>query len=345
MIGSKIKEILKDFELKGSRDDSLMESFSETSFLRISDKNSISRGSIYFCASAAFLKPLEENNERDLLVIFAKKFFEEKKEEISQTLSQLSFFGTVENVPLAMGALSKPFYDEVVALQNDEVDGRQLDSCDIHPTAVISQGVFLGQNVKIGKDVRIYPGCVICSDSEVGEGTVLYPNVSVMAKTKIGKGCRLHSGTVIGSDGFGYNFADGVHHKVWHMGGVVIEDNVEIGSNCCVDQGTFSPTIVGAGSKIDNQVQVAHNVRMGQGVIVCGQGGLAGSSSVGNFTVFGGGARLAPDIHVGSGCQVGGNAGVTANLEDGATVAGFPARPIKEWLKGIAYLRKMSLKK
>lgn len=341
MKGSIVKDILKDFTLDGGNQADL----DGAEFTRISDKYSLSDDSIYFCASAAFWQIFEESNKRNLLIILAKKFYEEKKDELEQALKDCKFWGTVPNVPLAMSFLSKPFFEEAVATENDEVDGRQLGTCDVHPTAIISQGVFLGANVKIGKDVRLYPGCVVSSHSEVGEGTVLYPNVSLMPRTKIGKNCRIHSGTVIGSDGFGYNFSEGVHHKVWHMGGVIIEDNVELGSNCCVDQGTFSPTIIGAGSKVDNQVQIAHNVKMGKGVVLCGQGGLAGSSSVGDFTVFGGGARLAPDTHVGAGCQVGGNAGVTTNVEDGATVAGFPARPIKEWLKGLAYVRKMALKK
>ena len=97
-----------------------------------------------------------------------------------------------------------------------------MGTCEIHPTAIISQNVFIGANVKIGANVRVFPGVVICSQSEVGEGTVLFPNVTLMGRTSIEKNCRVHSGTVIGSDGFGYNYKDGVHHKVWHMGGVEI---------------------------------------------------------------------------------------------------------------------------
>lgn len=338
--GSEIKKYLEDFNLHGSLKD-----FDTYDFESICDAHSISSGKIYFCGHRNYWNALLENGEKDILIIFDQKYLDSNKEKLESELGNFTFWGTVEKAPLGMSYLSRPFYEVACAADNDEVDGRQLGTCDVHPTAIISQNVFLGANVKIGRDVKIYPGTVVSSHCEIGDGTILFPNVTLMPRTVMGNQCRVHSGTVIGSDGFGYNFDKGVHHKVWHFGGVKIGDNVEIGSNVCIDQGTFSPTLIGSGSKIDNQVQVAHNVKIDLGVVICGQGGLAGSSSVGKFTVFGGGARLAPDTHVGDGCQVGGNAGVTTDLEDGAVVAGFPARPIKEWLKGLAYLRKASLNK
>lgn len=325
--------------------DSLKSSFLSTDFKTISESANLLPHSVYFCGHKKFLEPLKGDVPENLFVLFSKSLYEKSEDQIKEVLPKIKLWGTTENLPLAMSFLSKPFYDEVVKNDNDEVDGRQLGTCEIHPTAILSQNVFLGTNVKIGKDVKIYPGTVICSHSQIGDGTEIFPNVTVMPRTIIGKECRIHSGTVIGTDGFGYNFDKGIHHKVWHFGGVEIGDHVELGSNVSVDQGTFGPTRIGSGSKIDNQVQIAHNCNLGQGVVLCGQSGMAGSSSMGNYSVVGGGACIAPDISVGDACQVGGMAGVISSLEDKAIVAGFPARPIKEWLKGIAYIRKVTLKK
>lgn len=177
------------------------------------------------------------------------------------------------------------------------------------------------------------------------EGSEIFSNVVVYRNVKIGKSVRIHANCSIGSDGFGYNFFKGQHLKVWHMGSVIIEDQVEIGANSCIDGGTFSPTVIGHGTKIDNQVQIGHNCRLGRGVIMCGQSGLAGSCIIGDYTVMGGRAAVAPGIIIGKAAQVAGNAGVISNVGDGEVVGGFPARDIKEWMKGIALVRKLSLKK
>ena len=129
------------------------------------------------------------------------------------------------------------------------------------------------------------------------------------------------------------------------MGSVIIDNFVEVGANSCIDGGTFSPTLIGQGCKIDNQVQVGHNCRLGKGVILCGQVGLAGSCVVGDYTVIGGRAALGPGVVVGKAAQIAGNAGVIGNVGDGEIVGGFPARDIKEWMKGVAFLRKLSLNK
>ena len=150
---------------------------------------------------------------------------------------------------------------------------------------------------------------------------------------------------MIGADGFGYNFSKGVHHKVWHVGSVVIGNDVEIGGGTCIDGGTFSPTYIGNGSKIDNQVQVGHNCKLGTGVVLCGQVGIGGSTTIGDYTVLGGAAMVANGMKIGKAVQIAGGSGVTGAIEDGAVVGGFPARDIKEWFKGVAYVRRQSLAK
>ncbi|MAF76606.1 MAG: UDP-3-O-(3-hydroxymyristoyl)glucosamine N-acyltransferase [Halobacteriovoraceae bacterium] len=315
----------------------------------ICDRHGFSSHHIYFCASKPFWTHLRDGAQKgkikDTFIIFDIKFLKLVESEFDEVMTDVAGWGSVESVPLAMSNLSKPFYDDIRATFNDEIDGRKMGTVKIDPTAKIADNVFIGADVAIGAHVVIHSGVRILSQSSIDENSEIYPNVTLMPKTKIGKECRIHSGTVIGSDGFGYNFDAGIHKKVWHMGGVVVGDQVEMGSNTCIDQGTFSPTVIGDGSKLDNQVQVGHNVHLGKGVILCGQVAIAGSTIIEDYCVFGGQAGAAPDIRIGAGSQVAGGAGVTGSLEAGSTVGGHPARPVKEWLRTQATLRKLSLKK
>ncbi len=248
------------------------------------------------------------------------------------------------NIPVSMNRLSKLFYDNKSKELNCWHDGRQNGSAIVDPSSYIAQGVFLGHGVTIEADVKVHAGCVIEGPTHISEGSEIFSNVTIYPFTKIGKNARIHSGTVIGADGYGYNFDKGVHHKVWHYGGVEISDNVEIGANSCVDQGTFSPTLIGQGTKVDNHVQIAHNCKVGAGVIICGHVAFGGSAVIGDYTVIGGKAAVGNGVTVGKACQIAGNAMVNADIEDSSVVGGHPARPIKEWLRGVAWLRQQSLK-
>tara|TARA_R110000868_G_scaffold282927_2_gene543274 strand:- start:4658 stop:5677 length:1020 start_codon:yes stop_codon:yes gene_type:complete len=249
-----------------------------------------------------------------------------------------------EKPHVSITKISKAFYQAKIENLNYWHDSRQNGEAQVDPTSFIAQGVFLGEGVRIAADVKIHAGCVISAHAEIGEGSEIYPNCTIYPFTKIGRNVRIHANSTIGADGFGYNFDGGVHHKIWHLGGVVIEDHVEIGANSCVDAGTFYATTIGAGSKIDNHVQVGHNCLIGRGVIMCGHVAIAGSARIGDFTVIGGKAAVGNGVRVGNACQVAGNAMVTADIEDKAVVGGHPARPLKEWLKGVAWLRNQSLK-
>lgn len=315
--------------------------------LGITDNYQLSHHHFVFIKNKNFLNDWLEKKSvaQSTGLVFEKKFFDLLNQEIkTQVLASTFFIATVDDVNLSMSYLSKIFYDEKISRTNDIVDGRQMGSASIDSSAWISQGVFIGENVVIGADVKIHSGVVIMSGAEVGIGTEIFPNAVIYRNVKIGKKSRIHANCSIGSDGFGYNYKNGEHLKVWHMGSVVIGDNVEIGANTCIDGGTFSPTMIGAGSKIDNQVQIGHNCRLGVGVILCGQVGLAGSCTVGDFTVMGGRAAVGPGITIGKGAQIAGNAGVIGNVGDGEIVGGFPARDVKEWMKGVAFIRKLSLK-
>lgn len=316
-------------------------------FSSIADLKSISENSLFFIKDKKFYNKWKSKSDLKAInasVLIEKKFYEKlSPEEIEELATVFQSISTVDNVPVAMSLMSEPFYHEKSHSWNDVVDSRQMGTSIIDPSADIAQNVFIGSNVSIGKNVKIYPGVVINSNSVIGDNTVLFANTTIYQNVKIGKNCRIHSSTVIGADGFGYNFHQGIHLKIWHMGGVIIGDNVEVGANSCIDQGTFSPTIIGNGTKIDNQCQVGHNCELGTGVIMCGHVAIGGSSKIGDYTVFGGKAAAGHDIELGKACQVAGACMVNSSWPDNSILGGHPARPLKEWLKGIAYLRKQSL--
>lgn len=313
----------------------------------ITDKSEFLPRHIFFIKNKVYLNIfLESEDALQTCVVIEKKFFDELPIDTIELLKIKSLWvASTLDVNLSMSYLSKPFFDEKFQTCNDMVDGRQMGTATIHPTVWIAQGVFIGENVGISANVKIHSGVVLMSGVHVGEGTEIFPNTTIYRNVKIGNNVRIHSQCSIGADGFGYNFNKGVHHKVWHMGSVIIKDDVEIGANCCIDAGTFSPTIIGTGSKMDNLVQVGHNCNLGVGVMLCGQVAIGGSTTIGDYTVFGGQAGAANGIVIGKGVQVAGASGATNNIEDGAVVGGFPARNIKEWMKGMAFVRKLSLKK
>ena len=197
----------------------------------------------------------------------------------------------------------------------------------IHAFAVVSDGA------KIGSRVTLYPGVFVGAGSSIGDDTVIYPNVSIREGVTVGSRVIIHSGTVIGSDGFGFVTEGGLHHKILQIGGVIIEDDVEIGANCTIDRAALGMTRIKKGTKMDNMVHVAHNVTIGEQCLLAAQVGIAGSSTLGNYVVFGGQAGMADHTTVGDRVMVGGGSGVTRNMEQGMVVAGFPAIPLREWLK------------
>lgn len=311
----------------------------------------LSENNVTFVKNAKFLSTLTGQLTKapvsKVAAIVDRKLYEglpaEQKESLHQSLCVLA---TCSNVPLTMARLSKPVYQDRFGKLQSIVDGRQMGNVEIHPSALIAQGVFLGEHVKIGAGVVLHSGVTIAPMVEIGDHTTLYSNVSVYSFTKIGKNVRVHANTTIGSDGFGYVFDKGIHHKIWHNGGVVIKDDVEIGANCSVDMGTFSPTVIGAGTRIDNQVQIAHNVKIGTGCILCGQAGVAGSAVLEDYVVLGGRAAIGPDSLIGKGTQVAGGAMVNegAVWPAGSVLGGHPARDLKEWMRTFAWVRKNALK-
>ena len=203
-------------------------------------------------------------------------------------------------------------------------------SAQIDPSAHIGPHCTIGERVKIGTNCVLQSGDFIADDSTLGDGTNLFPNVTVYSRSQIGKRVRIHSGTVIGSDGFGYVFDAGFHRKVPQIGNVVIGDDVEIGSNVSVDRAALGSTVIGKGTKIDNLVQVAHNVEIGEHCILCSQVGIAGSAKLGNYCVLAGQVGIAGHLKIGNQVTIGSKAGVMHNIPDGEQWLGIPAQPDKQ---------------
>jgi UDP-3-O-[3-hydroxymyristoyl] glucosamine N-acyltransferase len=198
---------------------------------------------------------------------------------------------------------------------------------EIGPDVFIGPFVTLGDRVKVGARVRIWAGVFVGDDVEIGEDSILYPNVTVREGSVIGRRAIVHSGAVIGSDGFGYVQHEGRHHKIPQLGRVVIEDDVELGANVTIDRATFGRTIIGRGSKVDNLVQIAHNVTIGPDTILVAQVGIAGSTRLGAHVVVGGQAGLADHLEIGDRVMIAAQAGVAGSVPEGQIVSGTPAQP------------------
>lgn len=223
----------------------------------------------------------------------------------------------------------------------------------IHPTAVIGRHVAIGARCRIGAyvvvgddsrlgdDVVLHPHATVGAQVTIGDGSILYPQVSVRERCMIGARVVLHNGTVIGSDGFGYATVDGAHRKIPQVGIVVIEDDVEIGANCAIDRARFGRTRIGAGSKLDNLVQIAHNVDVGPHSIIVAQAGIAGSTRLGHHVTLAGQVGLAGHLNIGNGVTVTAQSGVGKNLPDGVVVRGSPAQEFKTEMAQEIARRKM----
>lgn len=201
---------------------------------------------------------------------------------------------------------------------------------------------YLGKNVKIGKGVLIYPQVYVGDDCQIGDNTILYAGVKVYPGVSIGSRCIIHAGAVIGSDGFGFAPVDGHFEKIPQMGGVVIEDDVEIGANTTVDRATFGNTIIGKGTKLDNLIQIAHNVRVGENNVFAAQVGVAGSTRIGDRNKVGGQCGFAGHITVGSDNEFGAQSGFHADVGDGQRMIGYPATDIRQFARNIVNMKRIA---
>ncbi len=268
-------------------------------------------------------------------IVLVDKTFE-PKEEVKATLIK------VENVAecvlnlLEMYNAAKPRKTDIAKMASISEEATVGENCYVGDFAVIERGA------KIGDNVQIYPQCYIGDNVTIGEGTKLYPGVKIYEGCRIGKNCILHAGSVIGADGFGFApREDGTFAKIPQLGIVILEDNVEIGANTCIDRAKTDATIIHSGVKLDNLIQLGHNVEVGANTVMSAQVGIAGTTKVGSNCFIAGQVGIADHITVGNGVKIGSKSGIDKSVADGEIRFGYPALPGVQYHRSFAVFRQL----
>ena len=290
---------------------------------------------------------IKEAHEGDITFISAQKYMKDLlgckascvvvKEPIADlTIAQLK----VSNPLFVFAKLLEHFYTKPQKPTGISKDSIVSDKAKIAKNVSIFPFSYISDGVSIGEGTTICPLVFVGENSSIGEKCIIYPNVTLRENVKIGNGAIIHSGSVIGSDGFGYVFEKGRHHKIPQVGGVIIEDDVEIGSNVSVDRATTGNTIIGSGTKIDNLVQIAHNVKIGNNSIIISQVGIGGSTEVGDYVTLAGQVGVSDHARIDSETIIGAQSGVMGHVTKGA-YSGSPVIPHRDWLKAQAIFTKL----
>lgn len=216
------------------------------------------------------------------------------------------------------------------------------ESAVIGENCYIGDFVSIGENVKIGKDTKIYPNTSVGDNASIGDGCTIYAGVKIYNDCLIGNACNLHAGAVIGADGFGFApQSDNQYSKVAQIGNVIIEDNVEIGANTTIDRATLGSTIIRKGAKLDNLIQIAHNVEIGRNTVIAAQSGVAGSTKIGANCMIGGQVGITGHLDIGNDVKIAAQSGISTNVADGLIIMGSPAFDISNYRKSYVYFRSL----
>lgn len=214
--------------------------------------------------------------------------------------------------------------------------------------ATLGEDVYIGafsyiaSGAKIGNEAQIYPQSFIGENVSIGENTIIYPGVKIYPGCRIGNNCIIHSGVVIGSDGFGFAPEDGVYKKIPQLGIVIVEDDVEIGANTTIDRAVMDATVIHKGVKLDNLIQIAHNVEIGENTVMAAQVGISGSTKIGKNCMLGGQVGLGGHITVGDRANIGAQSGIISNIKEDAKLIGSPAMPVRDFFRSSVIFPKLS---
>lgn len=289
-------------------------------------------GSLTFLANPKYNAYLYETNAS--VVIVNKDLTLEKN--VSCTLIK------VEDAYKAFSTLLE-YYNQI-KLMKSGIESPNFMSDDVVYGNDFYLGAFtyIGKQVKIGNNVKIYPNCFIGDNVVLGDNTILFSGVKVYSESVVGNNCTIHSGTIIGSDGFGFApQEDGTFKKVPQIGNVIIEDNVEIGSNSTIDRATLGSTIIRKGVKLDNQIQIAHNVEIGENTVIAAQSGVAGSSKIGSNCMIGGQVGIAGHLIIGNNVRIQAQSGIGKNIKDNEAIQGTPALSYTDFNKSYVYFKNL----
>ena len=267
-------------------------------------------------------------------IVLVNKDFEAQK-EIAATLIK------VDNAYESLAKLMMLYESSKPKKQGISSLASISSSAKIGENVYIAPFVVIGDNCEIGDNCMIYDGTSVGDGAKVGDNCILYAHVTIYHDCRIGNNCILHSGCVIGADGFGFAPTPDGYEKIPQTGIAVLEDNVEIGANTCIDRATMGSTIVHAGVKLDNLVQIAHNDEVGSHTVMAAQAGVAGSTKIGEWCMFGGQAGISGHCTIGNRTVVGPQCGTIGSLKEGEKVLGSPAMDAKEFIKVSAYLKRL----
>lgn len=231
---------------------------------------------------------------------------------------------------------------QIPAKQGRENPCYITDGASVPDSCYVGAFAYVGANARVGEHTQIYPQAYIGDDVVIGDNVIIYSGVKIYRGCRIGNNCIIHSGAVIGADGFGFAPVNGWYEKIAQIGNVVLEDNVEVGANTTIDRATMGSTIIRRGVKLDNLIQVAHNVEIGENTVMAAQVGVAGSTKIGKHNMVGGQVGFAGHIHIGDNCNFGAQSGVPNSVGDGKTLLGTPAIDSREFAKMFIYSKNLA---
>lgn len=288
-------------------------------------------GALSFLSNPKYTSYIYETQSS--IVLVNKDF--EPEHEVKATLIKVD--NAYESLAklMTLYEMSQPKKTGISSLASIAENAKIGEGCYIAPYVCIEDGAA------IGKNVYIHPNVVIGSNVKIGDNCILFPHVTIYHDCRIGNNCVLHAGAVIGADGFGFAPSAEGYEKIPQIGIVILEDNVDVGANTCIDRATMGATIIRKGVKLDNLVQIAHNVEVGSNTVMASQVGVAGSAKVGEWCMFGGQVGVAGHIKIGDKVTVGAQSGIPGNVKSGVTLMGYPAIDPKQFARSAAIYKKL----